>query len=105
MRVQLVYFEGCPNVDAAREAVRRCLAAAQLPTAIEEVDTGAPSAPEALRQWGSPTILIDGIDVGGEAAPTGVCCRLYENPDNRGVPSEATIAAALRERLSMAPGT
>ena len=103
MKVQLVYFDGCPNADAARAAVRRCLEAADLALELEEVDTGSPKAPEALRAWGSPTVLVDGIDVGGEPAPTGTSCRLYDNPDNRGVPSDAAIGAALRgERVSAA---
>jgi hypothetical protein len=103
MKVQLVYFDGCPNADAARAAVRRSLAAAGLALEVEEVDTESPGAPESLRAWGSPTVLVDGIDVGGERVPTGTSCRLYDNPDHRGVPSDAAIGAALRgERVSSA---
>lgn len=100
MNVQIVYFEGCPNADAARAAVRRCLEAEGLPVAFEEIDTESPDAPAELRQWGSPTILVDGVDVGGEPAPMGTSCRLYDNPDNRGVPSDAAITAALHGKIS-----
>jgi copper chaperone CopZ len=95
MKVQLICFEGCPNADAAREAIRRNLAAAGLPPDFEEFDTESPDTPEALREWGSPTVLVDGVDVGGEPAPPGRSCRLYDNPENRGVPSDAAMAAAL----------
>ena len=96
MKIQLVHFDGCPNVVAARAALSRCLTSLGLPPEYEEVNTDAADAPEALREWGSPTILVDGIDVGGEPKPNGTSCRLYDNPDNRGVPSDGTISAALR---------
>ncbi len=70
MKVQLLSFPGCPNAEQAREALRRSLAAASLPPTFEEVDVTAPGAPEHLRQWGSPTILVDGRDVAG-GSPTG----------------------------------
>ena len=96
MKIQLVYFEGCPNVDAARNAIRRSLKAAGLAPHYEELDTGAPSTPESLRGWGSPTILVGGVDVGGEPEPNGTSCRLYDNPENRGVPSDEAIIKMLR---------
>ncbi len=99
MKVQLIYFEGCPNASAARESVRRCLEAAGRPAAFEEIDADAPETPEQLRGWGSPTILVDGVDVGGEPGPAGRSCRLYDNPANRGVPSDAAITAALRGEI------
>lgn len=94
MKVQLLYFPGCPNVDGARDALRRLVAPR---TAIEEIDTTAPNTPAHLRAWGSPTILIDGVDVAG-GQPSGSCCRLYPSSDVRGVPPEAAIRAALRGR-------
>ena len=38
MKVQLLSFPGCPNADAAREALRRSLAVAGLPASFEEID-------------------------------------------------------------------
>ncbi len=98
MKVQLLFFPGCPNSGAARAALRRVLEALRLRVAIAEVDVTAADAPKHLRDWGSPTILIDGVDVGGEQEPTGASCRLYAttgDPTSRGVPSEAMIRGAL----------
>lgn len=98
MKVQLLYFPGCPNADGARAALRRSLDALRLRVAIEEIDVTAAGAPPGLRDWGSPTILIDGVDVGGEREPTGASCRLYAvgaDPESRGVPGDALIRAAL----------
>jgi len=96
MKIQLVYFRGCPHAAAAREAIERCVRAAGVSAELEEVDTTSAEAPAELRGWGSPTILVDGVDVGGAPAPQGRSCRLYDNPDNRGVPSDAAIRAAVR---------
>ncbi len=98
MKVQLLYFAGCPNLEAARQALQSALAAAGLPPDYEEVDTNAPETPEALRGWGSPTVLVDGLDVAGQAQPAGSSCRLY--PGGR-APSEAMI----RDALATARGT
>jgi hypothetical protein len=91
MKVQLLYFPGCPNVEAAREQLRRVVADR---ATIDEIDTTAPDTPASLRGWGSPTILVDGIDVAG-GEPSGSCCRLYPGGDVRGAPSETAIRAAL----------
>jgi mercuric ion transport protein len=92
MRIQLLYFEGCPNVDAAREALHDALAAEKLDAAVEEIDVESPSAPSWARGWGSPTILVDGVDVAG-AKPSDAsrCCRLYAG----GAPDVAAIRARI----------
>jgi hypothetical protein len=91
--VQLVSFPGCPHVEGARRALRAAFATLGREPRFEEVDTSDPNTPAALRIWGSPTILVDGMDVtGGE--PTGPSCRLYPG----GAPSVESIVAALRQR-------
>jgi len=97
MKVQLVFFGGCPNVAAARRALARALEAESVVVAVEEIDSQADNVPDNLVGWGSPTILINGSDVAGAQIPNGASCRLYENSDNRGVPSDGAIRRALRE--------
>jgi mercuric ion transport protein len=87
--VQLLHFPGCPHVDAARAALR----AAGI--SFDEVDVTAPGTPAALRNWGSPTILVDGRDVAGSPQPTGLSCRLYSSGD---APSVEMLHRALRHR-------
>ena len=97
MKVQLLSFPGCPNADAARAALHRALATARVKAEFEEIDTTAPHTPYHLRGWGSPTILIDGMDIVGETTPSGASCRLYREPDGHagGTPPAALIRAAL----------
>ena len=97
MRVQLLTFPGCPNASATRELLQRVIAAANAEVEVQEVNTAAPDTPEKLRGWGSPTILIDGVDIEGQEAPAGSSCRLYRDPSGylRGVPAESTLKAAV----------
>src|SRR5688572_24287611 len=91
MKIQLLYFAGCPNLDPARAALRDAMRAEQIDQAIEEVDLESPAAPASLRGWGSPTILIDGEEITGAARTTGAACRLYAH----GAPSVEEIRARL----------
>ena len=91
MKIDLVYFSGCPHVDAARGAVRAALRAAGLPEEWREWNQTDPETPDRLRDYGSPTVLVEGVDVTG-AGPAGGgarCCAA-------GAPSAAAIGAALR---------
>ena len=97
MRVQLLTFAGCPHAEAARETLRSVLVSSAVVVPIEDVDTNAPGTPEALRGWGSPTILINGEDAEGQDAPTGASCRLYRDQGGRlrGTPTQALLRSAL----------
>jgi hypothetical protein len=91
VRVELVYFAGCPNVAPMRELLRRCLDNLELHSPIVEVNTDAPGVADAYRRMGSPTILVDGADVLGGEAASAESCRLQ-------LPTEADLFAALEGR-------
>jgi hypothetical protein len=94
--IELVYFGGCPHVDATRAALRAALDAAGLPVRWREWDQNHPQTPAHLQGYGSPTVLIGGVDVTGGAVPNaGQACR------TDGIPPAAVITAALARRLSM----
>jgi hypothetical protein len=102
MLIQLLYFPGCPHVAAARQVLQRALSKLDDPSPIVEVDVNDERTPAILRSWGSPTILIDGVDVGGER-PTGSTCRLYPGSEQPGTPSAALLESALRRQTRRAP--
>jgi hypothetical protein len=100
MKVQLLYFRGCPHVEEARHVLRRALAASALvDVRVEELDVDAPTTPTELREWGSPTILVNGADVAGEEAPSGRSCRLYSGGELPGVPPRRLIEKRLRDAI------
>lgn len=94
-RIELIYFQGCPHVDAARMALREALTSVGMPLEWTEWDRDADATPDALRAHGSPTVLVDGRDV-VPAQSDGNCCRVYPGPDGvQAAPSVASICSAL----------
>jgi hypothetical protein len=107
VRVELLYWAGCPSHPAALADLRSAMTEAGLDpqqVIVREVATDADARSEGF--VGSPTIRIDGRDVqppGDE--PTALTCRVYRRRDGRYSPTpdpadvrEALHAAAARQR-------
>jgi len=98
VKIHLLYFEGCPNVEEARENLKTALSRADLALTWVETDLRSGNAPKKWRGFPSPTILINGRDIatGRGFARGAESCRFG------GAPSVAQIAAALgvRGRIS-----
>lgn len=97
-RVELIYAADCPNVPAAREALLRAFGQAGVGPVWSEWDSGDPEAPHYVRDFGSPTVLVNGRDIAPfEQSDAGPCCRLYSSDSKiAGSPPVDSIAAALR---------
>jgi hypothetical protein len=113
IEVELLWWEGCPSTDHARRLVRAALDGLGLDgVGIEmvEIKTDAQVRERGFR--GSPTILINGIDLidlaGGEDAgddqAAALSCRLYHRRDGRisPTPDPADVHAALALALERA---
>jgi len=97
--VELIFDRECPNVDGAREQLRRAFAAVGVTASWIEWDRESPDAPAYVRRYGSPTVLVDGQDVEGvETESEAACCRVYAGGDGGfgGVPILAKIVDALQ---------
>jgi len=101
LRIDLIYFEGCPNADLARSMLRRALSDLSMDAAWTERDTDAPSTPARFRVYGSPTILINDHDVAEDVRAEGGTCRVYLDARGSasGAPSAESIAEAIREAV------
>lgn len=91
MRIQVMYFEGCPNYQAAIELVRSLAPHAVIEPLVIETQEDA----VRRRFLGSPTILVAGLDVepaARERTDFGFTCRTY---NGSGVPSREVLAAAI----------
>ena len=98
-KVELIYDSDCPNVEAARQQLRRAFEQLEQSVQWDEWHRGDPSSPDRARHYGSPTILIDGKDVFGVSPLEGAdCCRVYHSPNDgfEGVPPVEAITTALR---------
>lgn len=92
--VDLVYDVECPNVAAARANLLRAFAAVDLLPRWTEHRIGDPVAPDRVRGYGSPTVLVDGRDVAGAERGADPCCRIYGAGEAR-APSIELIVRAL----------
>lgn len=97
-RIDLVVDADCPNGDLAREHLRRALGQCGLPPVWREWRRDVDFIPETFRDAGSPSIFVDGADVGVESPWSGRSCRLYPAPDGGfgRAPAVETIVQALR---------
>jgi hypothetical protein len=99
VRVELLWWRGCPSWERAVEIVREQMAIAGLdPEAL--VVREIVGEHEASRESfpGSPTIRVDGSDIQEPGQhPSGLTCRVYRLRDGRvsALPDPADIAAAL----------
>lgn len=103
MRLEVLYFDGCPSHDSLMPRLRMLMAHVGVDAPVELKRVESVEAAERERFLGSPTLRVDGRDVdpdAGERTDFGLKCRLYPNPDGlRGtVPDEFVVAALSRAR-------
>lgn len=96
--VELLYFEGCPNVQAVRALVQRVAADEGITPDVRLVEVRTQDV-ERLRFLGSPSLRVNGRDVepGADLCETFVfACRVYRTPVGfSGQPASEWVHAAL----------
>lgn len=102
MKVELLYFKGCPHISMARKNLNDAFAEAGIAPQWDEIDLNEPNTPKELMGYGSPTILVDGKDVTGRA-PGGesLSCRTYYTAKGEitGAPDVEIIVKAILESV------
>ncbi|MDE0805038.1 MAG: thioredoxin family protein [Acidimicrobiales bacterium] len=97
MRIELQYFDDCPNWKVAHERLVSLAEGVGAEVVLRQVTT--PEAAEAAGFRGSPTILVDGRDpfaIGDESF--GLACRVFQTPHGpAGSPTVTQLEAALRD--------
>lgn len=63
MRVEVLYFNGCPNHLPAVERVRDILNGMGLHHDVREIEVDTYEKAEASRFLGSPSVRINGVDI------------------------------------------
>lgn len=96
MKVSLLYFDDCPNWKVADQ--RLAAIAAEHPDVVvarHRVETMDEA--ERLRFHGSPSIVVDGVDVFAEPEEgVGLSCRVYRTPEGlAGAPTMEQLRVAL----------
>lgn len=82
MKVEILYFDGCPTYVAAEKAVREALADEGTEAGVELVAVNTAEEAQELRFPGSPTIRVDGRDLfpTPEREDWRLGCRVYATP-------------------------
>lgn len=96
MKVQVLFFEGCPNHQPTVQLAREVVAELGLDAQVEEVEVRTSEDVSRLRFLGSPTVLVNGIDIEPSARSRtdfGFCCRTF---GGSGMPPRALLTEALR---------
>lgn len=96
MRIELLYFDGCPHWEVADARLQAVAAEQGLSVTHRRITTLAEA--EAAQFRGSPTILVDGRDpfASGDE-PVGMSCRVYATPSGlAGSPTVEQLQAALK---------
>jgi hypothetical protein len=63
MKIEILYFDGCPNHSLVRERVREVMKEEGISGRVSEVNIRDQAAARATRFLGSPSIRINGLDV------------------------------------------
>ena len=96
--VELIYDSDCPNVPEARSELLQAFARTGLTPRWSEWELNDPCSPDYARQYGSPTVLVDGKDVAGvEPLENVSCCRVYQGDTGefRKAPTASIISSSL----------
>ncbi|MEW6583281.1 MAG: hypothetical protein AB1416_11035 [Actinomycetota bacterium] len=99
MRIEVLYFDGCPNHEAFLPHLRDLVGETGAAAEVVEVRVDSPADADRKRFLGSPTVRVDGRDVdpgAGDRTDYGLKCRLYATAQGlRGTPPDDWVRAAL----------
>jgi hypothetical protein len=98
MKVQVLYFDGCPTYGAAVKTLRKVIADEGVQAEVELVAANTDKDACSLRFPGSPTIRVDGRDLfpAPERENWRLGCRVYKTPEGlRGSPTAAMLGDAV----------
>lgn len=93
-RISFQYFESCPKWRTTHDRLQQAAEGLDIEIEMQRVESPEEAAEIGFR--GSPTVLVDGVDVLGDpdlpAAGT-LACRVYDTDD--GSPTVAQLREAL----------
>lgn len=104
MKVELLYFDGCPSYEALLPRLRALMVEEGIEAEVELRRVESIEAAEEERFLGSPTVRVGGRDVDPDADSRedfGLKCRLYRSSEGTsGLPLDRWLIEALRRELA-----
>lgn len=104
MKVELLHIVDCPNTAIAEAHARAALDTlgfTDVPVELVTIQTEAEAASSAI--GGSPTILVDGVDLFPTAPVQSLACHVYATGSGfAGAPTQEQLEVALRDAGDLA---
>ena len=101
MKVELLYFDGCPSHEKAFEILQEVRAQILPDLEIDKINIQDDETARVQEFLGSPSIRVNGIDIDPTARDSkayGRKCRIYQTDEGiLGWPSKKMITSAIEE--------
>jgi len=101
MKVEILYFDGCPSYVTAEKILKEVLANEGIEAEVNLVAVNTDEEARKLQFPGSPTLRIEGQDLfpTGEREDWRLGCRVYATPEGlKGSPTAEMLREALVAR-------
>jgi hypothetical protein len=97
VKIEVQHFKGCPNSEEMITRVKTAITEFENNIEYKEILVETPEEAERVKFRGSPTALINGIDLENMPEPieANLACRYYKN----GLPSIIQIKEFITEQL------
>jgi hypothetical protein len=105
MKIEVLYFDGCPSWQAGVDNLQQALRLESLAWPVELTEVRDDAQAAQLRFLGSPSFRVGDQDLWPEErAETTMSCRVYRTPEGvRGWPSVDMLRERLRQRAMGLP--
>lgn len=100
MKIELLWFDGCPSHQRAKELLEEVLREENTVAEIKMIQVRNNADAVEKHFLGSPTIRINGVDPFAEPNQKSFAmqCRMYRTPESlKDVPTKAMLRAAVRD--------
>ena len=99
MKIELLYFDGCPSWQNGLKNLETALQEEGLPVSVEIVKVADDKDAARLKFLGSPHFRVDGQDLWPEERENySLSCRVYPTPEGiKGFPTVAMLRQQLKQ--------
>ncbi len=106
MKIELLYFDGCPSWQKALENLETLIAEEGLDISIQLVAVNSDQEATRKKFLGSPSIQVGGVDLWPEERDTfSMSCRMYRTSEGlQGWPTIEMLREKLHELPDLDPG-
>ena len=96
MKIELLYFEGCPNHELAEDRLKQALQGEGMNINFQKINVKSLEMATLIGFCGSPSIRINGKDLEGRN-DVSYFCRIYQNDGiTEGAPSVDFIRRCIK---------